>query len=265
MRNLPLLLLSLSIGTASLSQSSVTPQQADSSTLIPAGTRIALAVIRPLWSSTAKPGDTIYSQTTFPVAVGDRMLVPSGSYVEGQIDSLTKPTRRSNHAAITVHFTKIILANGYIIELPSDPASDAHLDVQVSRANDLLLDNGAQIDMTTAGPIALDAARAAAAIPLSKPLQPGDFRSATLCRPTPGSPGTPGTPDTVIPGSPGTPSTTIPGGPGMPDIVIPGTPGTPSTTIPGTPGTTGSPGINCPAPPLVLSSTTETPSNPKHN
>jgi hypothetical protein len=73
------------------------------------------------------------------------------------------------------------------------------------------------------------------------------FKSATLCRPIPG---TPGSPDTVIPGTPGTPPTVIPGGPGMPDTVIPGIPGTPSTTIPGSPGT---PGTVCPGPPVVTS------------
>jgi hypothetical protein len=127
--------------------------------------------------------------------------------------------------------------------------------IQVSTANDLLLDNGAPIEITLATPLALDPQAVAAAVPLSHAPAPGQFKSATLCQFIPGSPGTPGSPDTVIPGSPGTPDTVIPGVNGAPDTVIPGTPATPSTTIPGTPGTPGSPDIPCPLPPIVLSST----------
>jgi hypothetical protein len=127
--------------------------------------------------------------------------------------------------------------------------------IQVSQRNDLLLDNGAQIETTLASPLTLDPRLVAAAIPLSRAPVPGQFKSASLCRPIPGSPGTTGTSDTVIPGSPGTPDTVIPGGPGMPDTVIPGTPATPSTTIPGSPGSPGSPEIPCPIPPIVISGT----------
>ena len=188
---------------------------------------------------------------------------------------MTKPTRRSNRAEIDVLFTQMIFADGYVVPLPGDPgvtgtASPAGslggstetqiaITIQAATANDLLLDNGADIEMTLGAPLALNAMQIAEAVPLSHVPQPGQFKSATQCRNTPGylgSPGTPGTPDTVIPGNPGTPSTTIPGGPGMPDITIPGTPATPDTVIPGTPGTPGTPdipGYTCPAAPMVVS------------
>jgi hypothetical protein len=233
-------------------------------TQLAAGVRIPLAVTRPVWSGTVKPGDPVYAQTTFPATVDDHVAIPSGTFVEGQIDSLTKPTRRLNHATFVIHFTKIIFANGYTVLLP-DAAARATLDIQASPANDLLLDNGAQIEMTLGSPLTLDSAQIAAAIPASKPLDPGTFKSATLCRPTPGFPGFPGTPDTIIPGSPGTPSTTIPGANGTPDITIPGTPATPATVIPGSPGTPDTLGTFCPAPPLVLSSNAASPTSAKHN
>jgi hypothetical protein len=127
--------------------------------------------------------------------------------------------------------------------------------IQVTPANDLLLDNGAEVEMTLGAPLQLDAKQVAQSIPLSRLPQPGQLKSATQCRNIPGSPGTPGTPDTVIPGSPGTPDITIPGMFGSPDTVIPGTPATPDTVIPGSPGTSGTPDYICPAKPLVISST----------
>jgi hypothetical protein len=236
--------------------------------VLPSGSKVEMALTRPVWAAKAKAGDPLYLQTIFPVTVGNRVAIPAGTYVAGTIDSIVKPTRKVNSAEIDVHFDQIIFADGYTVAIPdadqpgappavADPgATLSMVTVQVSTNNDLLLDNGSQIEMTLEAPLALDAAKVALAAPLSRGPAPGQFKPATLCRPTPGTPpvpGTPATPDTVIPG---TPSTTIPSGiDGVPDTVIPGTP---PTTIPGTPGTPddpGTPGTVCPAPPLVISST----------
>jgi hypothetical protein len=235
--------------------------------ILPSETKVELSLTIPIWAATVKHGDPLYAQTNFPVTVGNSIAIPAGTWVEGQIEAVTKPTRKSNHAQLQILFTKIIYADGYTIALPdfnaaalaslsqnNTPATAANITIQVSTWNDLLLDNGAQIEMTLASPLVLDAKLVANAIPLSRAPQPGQFKSATLCRPTADIPGSPGTSDTVIPGSPGTPDITIPGGPGMPDTVIPGSPGTPSITIPGMPGTPDTPGIVCPAVPIVLSS-----------
>lgn len=209
-----------------------------------AGAKVELAVMVPVRAKTAKPGDPFYAQTDFPVTTGNSIAIPAGTYVEGRIQAVQLPTRRSRRAELQILFTKIMFANGYTIALPraamagAAPAdagsaeTAARVTVEVSTSNDLLLDNGAQIEMTLAAPLALDAKQVLSAIPLSRAPEPGKFRSATLCRPTPGSPGSPGTSDTVIPGSPGTPSTTIPGTPGSPDT----------------------PGSSCPTAPIVISS-----------
>jgi hypothetical protein len=234
-----------------------------------AGTKVELVVTEPVWAASAKSGDPLYMQTNFPVVAGGQIAIPAGSWVQGTIEGISKPTRRQSRAQLQVLFTTVIFADGYAVTLPgADPSQPvsasssamtaATVTVEVSTANDLLLDNGAQVEMTLGAPLALDAAEVAKAIPLTHAPAPGQFKSATRCRPTPGDSGTPGTPDTVIPGSPGTPSTTIPGGPGMPDITIPGTPATPATVIPGIPGTPATPGTSCPRPPIVTSSTPAT-------
>jgi len=246
---------------------------------LPAGTHIELALTAPVWSKSTGPGHPLYAQTDFPVVSGNRVAIPPGTFVEGTIESIVRPTWRTSRAQIQVLFNKIIFANGYVISLPAPtlpgapgdgsgastgypppPPTAVTINIEVSAANDLLLDNGAEIEMTLATPVSLDAAQVANAIPKTRAPEPGKFKAATLCRPTPGLPGTPGTPgtsDTVIPGSPGTPDVTIPGGPGRPSTTIPGTPATPPTVIPGTPGTPGTPGFPgtvCPAPPMVVSS-----------
>jgi hypothetical protein len=252
----------------------------NSKIVVPAGTTVPLALAEPILAKTAKAGDSVYAGTAFPVAVNNQIAIPPGTFVQGQIDTLTRPGFFSPHAQFQFHFTKIIFVNGYTVVLagpqnvdalakaalpaspaegtPPAPASDviaavATPYVLVSSANDVLIDNGAQIEMVLQVPLRLNAAKVAAAARQSNSTPLPQFQSATRCRPIPA---TPGTSDTVIPGTPGTPGTpptVIPGGPGMPDTVIPGTPGTPGTpptVIPGSPGT---PYVPCPAGPVVTS------------
>ncbi|MGH9733713.1 MAG: hypothetical protein ACRD8A_03870 [Candidatus Acidiferrales bacterium] len=244
---------------SSQSSAPVNAAQAAGLIVIPSGTPVDLALTSPIWAKTAKPGDPVYAQIIFPVAVHGQMAISPGTYVAGRIDSLTRPGLFSPHASLQISFGKIVFANGYAITLPNAPVSAtvppdvipaiAMADIDVSRDSTILLDNGSQLRMFIQLPIALDPGRVASALQRSNSL--GVAVSAVVCHPTPG---TPGTPDTVIPGTPatpGTPDTVIPAGPGQPDIVIPGTPGTsgtPDTVIPGTPGT---PGTACPALPVV--------------
>lgn len=242
--------------------------------VLPAGTKIELAVTSPVWARTAKAGDTLYTQADFPVIVGKAVAIPAGTYVQGTIQSITRPSHFKSRGEMQVLLTTIIFANGYVAQLPSLPSIAANaqnsgdqsstnlplaptlmkLSIDVSASSDVLLDNGAQFDAMLGAPLSLDSNEVKAARAVTRPVDLGQLKSASLCRPTPGTPGTPGTSDTVIPGSPGTPSTTVPGGPGMPDVVIPGTPATPPTVIPGTPGTPGFPGKACPRAPIIVSS-----------
>jgi hypothetical protein len=280
-RRFEVILLSISIlgfpvsGSAIQNQSTLTqpsPASSPASITVPAGTKVELVVTRPEWAQSAKDGDIVYAQTSYPVVAGGSMAIPAGTYVQGTIESVTRPTRKFDRAEIQVLFTKIVFANGYVVDLPvpglpggvsamQAPAAPAPgetliaITIQVTPANDLLLDNGAEVEMTLGAPLLLDAKQVAQSIPLSRTPQPGQLKSATTCHNIPGSPGSPGTSDTVIPGSPGTPDTVIPGGPGMPDTVIPGTPATPDTVIPGSPGDPGTPDYICPAKPLVISAT----------
>lgn len=247
-------------GASSSLSDSLANQQAAAATsetatiAVPAGTRITLALVDPIWAKTVKAGDPVYAVTAFPVARSGVMVIPTGTYLLGQIDAVTKPGFFSPHALFQMHFRKIIFVNGYTLELADAPsqAATATVHVEVTSRNDLLLDNGAQFDMVVQTPLALDANKVAQAARRSQPLRPLPVKSATECRPIPA---TPGTSDTVIPGTPGTPGTpdiVIPGPNGTSTVIpgIPATPGTPPTIIPGTPGTPERP---CPAPPAVVS------------
>jgi hypothetical protein len=237
--------------------------------VIPAGTTVSLALASPILASTAKAGNSVYAQTDFPVAIENRMAIPAGTYVQGVIDSVVRPAFLSPHAQFQFHFTKLIFANGYSVELephphvqgahtsqPSSPPDDiipavATPYVDVSSSNDVLLDTGSEFQMILQLPLRLNASSVALDIQAASQAQLVHFQSASLCRPIPGWPGTSGTVIPGTPGTPGTPPTVIPGAPGTPPTVIPGTPGTPGTPATVIPGTSGFAGVSCPGPPLV--------------
>jgi hypothetical protein len=82
---------------------------------VPAGSKVALRLTRPLDSLTAQPGDTVHAKVAFPVAVGDTVAIPPETYVDGTID---KVTRRGRHAGFRFHFTQIIFTTGYTVAVP---------------------------------------------------------------------------------------------------------------------------------------------------
>lgn len=85
---------------------------------IPAGTRVPLALKQAISTKTAKEGDSVYAETTFPFAMNDRILIPSGTYVQGKISHLKRGGRVKGRAEILIHFTSMIYPSGYTVMLP---------------------------------------------------------------------------------------------------------------------------------------------------
>jgi hypothetical protein len=85
---------------------------------IPAGTQIPLKLRQAISTKSAKPGDAVYAETVFPVVLNDRILIPSGTYVQGRISEVKRPGRVKGRAEILMHFTSLIFPNGYTAILP---------------------------------------------------------------------------------------------------------------------------------------------------
>lgn len=85
---------------------------------VPAGTKILLSLRSAIHTKTAKPGDGVYLSSNFPVVVGNQMVIPTGVYVQGVIDSVTRPGRVKGRAAVHMHFTSMIFPNGTVVNIP---------------------------------------------------------------------------------------------------------------------------------------------------
>ena len=85
---------------------------------MPAGTKIPLELRSALSTKTAKPGDAVYLNTTFPVVVGGRVVIPAGVFVQGYVDGLQRGGKVKGRAQLMMHFVSMAFPNGVVIALP---------------------------------------------------------------------------------------------------------------------------------------------------
>ncbi len=85
---------------------------------VPAGTKVLLQLRSALNTKSAKPGDGVYLASTFPVVVGNRVMIPAGVYVQGVVDRVERAGHMKGKAQLDMHFTSIIFPNGSVVEIP---------------------------------------------------------------------------------------------------------------------------------------------------
>jgi hypothetical protein len=85
---------------------------------VPAGTKVLLQLRSAVNTKSAKPGDGVYLASSFPVVVGNRVMIPSGVYVQGVVDRVERAGHVKGKAQLDMHFTSIIFPNGSVVEIP---------------------------------------------------------------------------------------------------------------------------------------------------
>ena len=85
---------------------------------VPAGTKVLLQLRSSIDTRSAKPGDGVYLSSTFPVVIGNRVLIPAGVYVQGVVDRVQRAGHVKGKAQLDMHFTCIIFPNGSVVEVP---------------------------------------------------------------------------------------------------------------------------------------------------
>jgi type IV secretion system protein VirB10 len=85
---------------------------------VPAGTKIPVALKQAISTKSAREGDVVYAETTFPFVQDGRVLIPAGTYLQGQIVNTQRPGRTQGRAEVLIHFTSLVYPNGYTVPLP---------------------------------------------------------------------------------------------------------------------------------------------------
>jgi hypothetical protein len=85
---------------------------------VPAGTKVLLQLRSGINTKSARAGDGVYLASVFPVVVGNRVMIPTGVYVQGVVDRVERAGRVKGKAQLDMHFTSIIFPNGSVVEIP---------------------------------------------------------------------------------------------------------------------------------------------------
>lgn len=80
--------------------------------VVPVETTIPLTLRNTINSHTAYPGQAIYCETIYPITVGNRIVIPVGSYVKGAVTQVVRPGRVKGKAQVGLRFESITLPNG---------------------------------------------------------------------------------------------------------------------------------------------------------
>ena len=90
---------------------------------VPAGTRIGVVLENGISTATAKPGDSIYFRTSFPITIDNKVVVPVGSYLRGEITESKRAGHVKGRAELRLHLNSLVFPNGYTVDLNADPHS----------------------------------------------------------------------------------------------------------------------------------------------
>ena len=84
---------------------------------IPSGTRVPLALKQAISTKTAREGDPVYAETSFPFVVNERIVIPAGTYIQGKIMRAQRGGHVKGRAELLIHFTSMIYPSGYTVML----------------------------------------------------------------------------------------------------------------------------------------------------
>ena len=90
---------------------------------VPAGTRFGVVLENGISTRGAKPGDSIYMRTSFPVTQNNKVIIPVGCYVRGEILESKRPGRVKGKGEMRLRLNTLIFPNGYTIDLNAAPRS----------------------------------------------------------------------------------------------------------------------------------------------
>jgi hypothetical protein len=102
----------------------VAPQAGSSEKItVPAGTRVGVVLQNGISTRSAKPGDSVYLQTSFPITIANRIVIPVGSYLRGELLDSKRPGRIKGRGEFRLRLDTLIFPNGYTVNLNAAPRS----------------------------------------------------------------------------------------------------------------------------------------------
>lgn len=76
------------------------------------GTKVLLRLVNRVSTKNAQPGDRVYLETSFPVFVNGRLVIPPGSYVMGTVTASVRPGKIKGKGELFLRFDSLTFPNG---------------------------------------------------------------------------------------------------------------------------------------------------------
>jgi hypothetical protein len=81
------------------------------------GTVIPVQLSNTISTRNIKEGDRIYARTSIPITVGNTIVIPAGTSVQGQIKDAVRAGKVKGKASLTLSFQRMTLPNGVSMEI----------------------------------------------------------------------------------------------------------------------------------------------------
>src|SRR5881628_815167 len=80
--------------------------------VVETGAKIPLSLINSVSTKHSAEGDRVYLETTFPILVNGKIVIPPGSYVSGTVTQIKRPGRLKGRGELYLRFDSLTLPNG---------------------------------------------------------------------------------------------------------------------------------------------------------
>ena len=122
-------LLTLPLAAIALQAQDSTPARtsgvADTNIMVPVGTRIVTDLQRQIRMRSARAGDTVYLEASIPVVVGNRAVIPAGTFIVAAFDTIGR--RRMDHGRyeLALRLNRFVFPNGRVLPASLPARADA--------------------------------------------------------------------------------------------------------------------------------------------
>ena len=106
------LMVAISAGWSGAQQQPSPESQREFETTVPEGTVIPIVLTAYLNTRSSRVGDTFYADTTYPIWIQQRLVIPKGSAIRGTVTEVVRPGRIKGKGRLAVRFDDILLPNG---------------------------------------------------------------------------------------------------------------------------------------------------------
>ncbi len=109
---LPAFLLAVLLASALSAEQEPSQQTSEFEMVVPEGTVIPIVLTAYLNTRSTQAGDTVYADTTYPIWIQQRLVIPKGSTIRGTVTEVVRPGRIKGKGRLAIRFDDILLPNG---------------------------------------------------------------------------------------------------------------------------------------------------------